>query len=160
MKSGSTQEGKVPVVVLIEEVLFPEAILPVMVRREMSVKALRAANRGDSMLVFLLQKGEEEMPTPEDIYRVGTIGTIVHMMENPDGTANILVQGVERVKVQNISFVRGYYSARVDMFPFPSADKKALAPAARVAKDFFAKLVSMIPDLPHELGKTILSQSN
>ena len=160
MKSKPRPEKRIPVVVLIGEVLFPEAILPVMVRREMSVKALRAASRGDGMMIFLLQKGDDDMPSPEDVSRVGTIGTVVHMMENSDGTANILVQGVERVKVQNISFARGYYSARADMFPFPPADAKTLAPAARVAKDFFARLVSMIPDLPPELGKTILAQNN
>jgi len=160
LSSKPRPEKRVPVVVLIGEVLFPEAILPVMVRREMSVRALRAATRGDGMIAFLLQKGEAELPPPEDIYRIGTIGTVVHMVENSDGTANILVQGVERVKVHNLSFARGYYSARVDMFPFPPANEKALAPVARVAKDFFAQLVSMIPDLPPELGKTILAQSN
>ncbi|MEO0157379.1 MAG: endopeptidase La [candidate division WOR-3 bacterium] len=160
MKHKPKPEKRLPVIVLMGEVLFPEAILPVMVRREMSLKALRAAGRGDGMMIFLLQKGDDEEPSPDEIYRVGTIGTIVHSVEGEDGGANILIQGVERVKVQNLLFTRGYYSARADMFPFPRADEKVLAPAARVAKDFFAKLVSMIPDLPSELTKTILSQSN
>ncbi|MEO0140692.1 MAG: LON peptidase substrate-binding domain-containing protein, partial [candidate division WOR-3 bacterium] len=106
MKHKPKPEKRLPVIVLMGEVLFPEAILPVMVRREMSLKALRAAGRGDGMMIFLLQKGDDEEPSPDEIYRVGTIGTIVHSVESEDGGANILIQGVERVKVQNLLFTR------------------------------------------------------
>ena len=94
-------EKIVPLLSLREVVLFPYMVIPLFVGREKSVRALEVAvNQEDGQLMFATQKEAKIVsPTPNDIYSVGTIGTIVQMLKLPDGSMKVLVEGQKRAVI-------------------------------------------------------------
>lgn len=92
--SESTTGGRVPLLPLRDIVVFPHMVVPLFVGRPKSIHALEDAMAGDRRLVVAAQRvaGEED-PTPEDIYDIGTLGTIIQLLRLPDGTVKVLVEG-------------------------------------------------------------------
>jgi ATP-dependent Lon protease len=94
--------ARLPVVATTNLVLFPFMIAPLVVGREASLKALDTALAGDRLLAFTLQTDENlDTPTPEQMHVIGCAGTIVRMMRLPDGTAQVIVQGLTRVRLSD-----------------------------------------------------------
>ena len=91
---------KLPLLPLRDVVIFPHMVAPLFVGREKSIRALEEAMKTDKKILLSAQiDAKTNDPGPEDIYKVGTIGTIVQMLRLPDGTVKILVEGVNRAKL-------------------------------------------------------------
>jgi len=89
-----------PVLPLRDIVVFPHMIVPLFVGREKSVRALDDVMREDKQILLATQKNAaQDEPAEEDIYRVGTIGTVLQLLKLPDGTVKVLVEGVQRAKI-------------------------------------------------------------
>ena len=86
-----------PVLPLRDIVVFPHMIVPLFVGREKSVRALEDVMKDDKQILLVTQKdaGEDD-PAPEDLYTVGTVGTILQLLKLPDGTVKVLVEGGDR----------------------------------------------------------------
>ena len=143
---------ELPVLPLRGVVVFPSAIVPLLISRGTSLKVVEQALSGDRMLALVAQKRpEDEAPTPEDLYVRGTAGRILKMLKYPDQSVRILVQGLRRIDLLQMVATDPYYTARVrelsDLIE-PSAELEAVQ--AHMV-NLFAKLVSMIPYLPDEL---------
>jgi len=101
----TTPEGAypsdLPVVPLREAVVFPKLVVPLGVGREKSVAAINAAMAEERHLIVLVAQRDAEIDDvqPEQIYNVGTVAEIVRLLRIPDGSAQIIVQGVQRVKI-------------------------------------------------------------
>jgi ATP-dependent Lon protease len=95
----------VPVLPLRDIVVFPHMIVPLFVGREKSVFALEAVMRTDhKKIVLVTQKNPvQDTPSAEDLYTIGTIGTMLQLLRLPDGTVKVLVEGEERVRLLRIS---------------------------------------------------------
>src|SRR6201999_3457941 len=92
-----------PVLPLRDIVVFPGMIVPLFVGREKSVKALEDVVRHDNKILLVAQKNAgQDDPGMEDIYRIGTVATILQLLRLPDGTVKVLVEGTERARI--ISF--------------------------------------------------------
>src|SRR5947207_15486004 len=92
--------GTLPVLPLRETVPRPDTITPLAVGQERSVQLVNDVLAGNRMLVMVASKDpEQETPGPETLYRVGVVGAIARMMKVPDGTLRILVQGAQRVHI-------------------------------------------------------------
>jgi len=93
--------GDLPVVPLREAVVFPKLVVPLGVGREKSVAAINAAMAEERHLIVLVAQRDAEIDDvqPEQIYNVGTVAEIVRLLRIPDGSAQIIVQGVQRVKI-------------------------------------------------------------
>jgi ATP-dependent Lon protease len=88
-----------PVLPLRDIVIFPFMIVPLYVSRERSIKAVDQALAENRMILLAAQKSqEEEDPTPDDIYGVGTVALIMRMLKLPDGRIRVLVQGLSRAR--------------------------------------------------------------
>ena len=86
-----------PILPLRDIVVYPKMIVPLFVGREKSIKALQQAIDNDQNIVLATQKeAAVEDPKPEDIFKVGTLGTVVQLVRLPDGTVKVLVEGLER----------------------------------------------------------------
>ena len=85
-----------PVLPLRDIVVFPHMIVPLFVGREKSVRALEDVMQEDKKILLLTQKdaGMDD-PGPDDLFKVGTIGTILQLLKLPDGTVKVLVEGGE-----------------------------------------------------------------
>ncbi len=95
-------EGPVafPVLALRDLVFFPSLVLPLLVGRPRSTRALEAAGRSEDLLVLLAQKDPEtEDPSPDQLHRVGTLTRVVQRSVLPDQTVRVVFEGLERVRV-------------------------------------------------------------
>ncbi len=81
-------------------VVFPHMIVPLFVGREKSVRALEAVMKEDKQILLVAQKNaSQDDPSVEDIFRVGTVSTILQLLKLPDGTVKVLVEGGRRAKI-------------------------------------------------------------
>src|SRR3990170_2800104 len=91
----------IPLIPLRDIIIFPYMVVPLFVGREKSIKALENAMAADkSILLAAQKKAKTEEPGPDDIYDVGTLGTILQLLRLPDGTVKVLVEGKRRAKIQ------------------------------------------------------------
>ncbi|WP_316897300.1 endopeptidase La [Pseudodesulfovibrio indicus] len=112
-----------PVLAVRDIVVFNYMILPLFVGREKSVQAVDAALAGDRYILILTQKDEAvEDPTPDDLYRTGTVGMIMRMLKMPDGRLKVLVQGLARAKVRRFTSNDPYHIAELTPIMEPEAD--------------------------------------
>ncbi len=127
-----------PVLPVRDVVIFNYMILPLFVGRESSIKAVEAALAGDNryMLILTQKKENVETPSPEDLYNIGTVVTVLRMLKLPDGRLKLLVQGVTRAYADVFTSSRPYLNARVQVLPeaeeYPSGiEVEAMLRAAR-----------------------------
>ncbi|MBI4743505.1 MAG: endopeptidase La [Actinobacteria bacterium] len=99
-KSHIKLKEKMPLIPLKEMVVFPYMVIPLLVGRDKSIKALEEAMKDDHIVILVTQKQAEiQDPQSEDLYEYGTAATVVQVLKLPDGTAKALVEGLVRVKV-------------------------------------------------------------
>jgi len=151
-----------PVLSLRETLIFPLTTYPLAVARESSLRAVEEASRGARQLVLLPQKqSETEEPTAADLYSAGTLARVRHVVRTPEGTQQVWVQGLERIRVLEIHDAEPYLLARVERIPerqeTPTPEVEALA---RNSLESFARLVAISPFLPDELVNRAMNQDN
>lgn len=140
-----------PVLPVRDIVIFPYMIIPLFVGREMSIKAIDHSLSTNRLILLVTQKDLNiENPTPEDLYKVGTVGLIMRMLKLPDGRVKILVQGVTKAKVLDISVKENYFQAQIEKLEDlkPAEITLEIEALMRTVKEQLDRAVS--------LGKTIL----
>ncbi len=91
----------VPLIPLRDIIIFPHMVVPLFVGREKSIKALEfAMNNDKSLLLAAQKKAKTDDPAPEDIYPMGSLGTILQLLRLPDGTVKVLVEGKRRARIK------------------------------------------------------------
>jgi ATP-dependent Lon protease len=91
-------------------VVFPHMIVPLFVGREKSVRALESVMKEDKQILLVAQKNAaQDDPTAEDIYRVGTLSTILQLLKLPDGTVKVLVEGIKRARIDEFKETEQYF---------------------------------------------------
>ena len=91
-------------------VVFPHMIVPLFVGREKSVRALEAVMKDDKQILLVAQKNAaQDDPSADDIYRVGTVSTILQLLKLPDGTVKVLVEGGRRAAHHRLQGDRGLF---------------------------------------------------
>ena len=112
-----------PVLPLRDIVVYPHMVIPLFVGREKSILALEHAMRADKQIVLLAQKaGDVDDPKADDLHRVGTLATILQLLKLPDGTVKVLVEGLERARVERL-VAADFFAAFVE--PLPDGDAYA-----------------------------------
>ena len=102
----------IPVLPLRDVVVYPHMVIPLFVGREKSILALEAAMADNKKILLLAQKNAEvDDPAESDLYKIGSLSTILQMLKLPDGTMKVLVEGGERVLVESILETNDYFSA-------------------------------------------------
>lgn len=134
----------IPVLPLRDTVVFPKMIVPLFVGREKSIKALQAVNENGGHVVLVTQKkASVEDPKPDDIYNIGTLGSILQMIKLPDGTVKILIEGVERIKVNNFYDNGNFISADIETLPEVKSDEKETEILSRSVISMFEEYVKV-----------------
>jgi len=112
---------RVPMMPVRELVIFPGQMMPFIVGREGSVRALEDALAGDKRIFLATQHDASiDDPKPEDIYSVGTIANIVQSVKLPEGNIRVLVEGLERARIVEITTTEGFFRATLRMVPVKS----------------------------------------
>lgn len=103
-----------PILPLRDVVVYPHMVIPLFVGRERSVLALDAAMHRDQKIFVVAQKeATEEYPQVTDLYRVGTLVSILQLLKLPDGTVKVLVEGIDRAKVMRYSDIEKFHEAKI-----------------------------------------------
>src|SRR5678816_3787953 len=110
---------RLPMVPIRDVVIFPYMMVPFVIGRESSVNALEAALKGDKRIFLSTQHDAAvDNPKPGEIYPVGTISNIVQSLKLPDGNTKVLVEGIERARILQLSEDGGYWQATLRLSPF------------------------------------------
>jgi ATP-dependent Lon protease len=110
-------QAGMPVLPLRDVVVYPHMVIPLFVGREKSIVALDLAMKADKRILLVAQKqADVDDPKGEDLYRVGTVATILQLLKLPDGTVKVLVEGVDRATIEKL--IEGeFFSAEVTAMP-------------------------------------------
>ena len=144
----------VPLIALRNTVLFPNVVLPIIVARDKSVKAIHEAYKGAKWIAVVAQKdGNNEDPSPEDMYSTGTLARIVKQIKMPDGNTTVFIMGRMRFRIEYFSQVDPYYTARIRFLDddFPKGDPEFDALMSSI-KDHSESIVQGSPNMPNEVG--------
>lgn len=142
-----------PILPLRDVVVYPHMVIPLFVGREKSIRALEHAMANDKQILLVSQKSAaEDNPSLDDIYRVGTISSIVQLMRLPDGTIKVLVEGEVRAEVIDFIDNNEYHSAEVDILLTPSIeDEREIEVLSRSVISQFDQYVKLNKKVPPEL---------
>ena len=98
----------IPLLPLRDVVVYPHMVIPLFVGREKSIAALEAAMAADKQIMLVAQrKASDDDPGVDDVYRVGTVSTILQLLKLPDGTVKVLVEGGQRAHLGKAEFGDG-----------------------------------------------------
>jgi len=140
-----------PVLPLRDTVIYPHMVAPLFVGRERSLKAVEAAMANAQRLVVIAQRDEENQdPTADDLYTIGTEVVIGRKLHMPDGTTNIWVQGQRRVRVLRYIQMQPYIIAEVTPIPETSAEDLPTEALMRAVLALFEKVVQYSRNIPDD----------
>src|SRR5689334_17776630 len=127
-----------PVLPLRDIVVFPHMIVPLFVGREKSIRALEEVMKNDALIMLATQKNaSDDDPAPEAIYETGTLASVLQLLKLPDGTVKVLVEGLERARVQKYTPRTDFYEATaIALADTDATSVEAEALARSVVSDF------------------------
>ncbi|MGV3696347.1 endopeptidase La [Flavobacterium sp.] len=106
--------GSLPILPLRNTVLFPGVVIPISAGRDKSIKLINDANAGNKIIGVVAQKNEEdEDPTRNDIYTVGTVAQILRVLKMPDGNITVILQGKKRFEIDEVLAETPYLRANI-----------------------------------------------
>lgn len=140
-----------PIIPLRNAVLFPHQFLPISVAREKSMRILLETNANDSTLAILTQKeASDENPRAEDIYPIGTEAKIMRIIDMPDGSKTILLQGLNRVKVITYLQETPYHKAAFQPIFDPVETNRNIDALMNNLRRLFRRLVELSNEVSYE----------
>ncbi len=149
---------ELPILTLRSSVLFPGAITPITVGRDKSIKLVREINELGGLLGAVLQRDSDvDDPKPEDMHTVGTAARIVKILEMPNGTLTVILNGVEKIEVLEYTAEEPYMRARVLMVQDIPIDESDVSFDALVdsARDVALNIIKMSSSIPKEAAFAI-----
>ena len=159
IKVGET----LPVLPLRNMVLFPGVFMPVSVGRKSSLRLVREADKKKSYIAVVCQKmAETDEPAFEDLHPIGTIGKIVRVLEMPDQTTTVIIQGMKRLELKNITETHPYLKGEVNIIDeeIPSKDDKEFQALVETCKDLTIRYIKSSDSLHQESAFAIKNLTN
>ena len=142
----------IPILSVRNTVLFPGVVIPITVGRQRSIKLVKKAQKGDKLIGVCAQiQHNNDDPSWNDIYHVGTLAKIIKMIILPDGNTTIIIQGKKRFEITEEITEEPYFQARVNYLEeyFPK-DNKRIEALEDSLKDAAAKILLLNPEIPRE----------
>ena len=139
-------------------VLFPGIVIPVTVTRQKFIKMVKKAYRSDRTVGVIAQlRNTQNEPTPDDLFKVGTIAHILKMIVLPDGNVTVIIQGRRRFEVEEYTQTDPHLMAKVKYIPesFPNVRKKETKALIQSLKEASYKILNLNPDIPRDAQMAI-----
>jgi ATP-dependent Lon protease len=162
--TNTREQFEIAVLPLQNTTLFPETVVPLSVGRERSVKAVEFALSTEEKLIACVTVKTPDIQgsdaKPVDLYEVGTIVNIKRMMRN-DGVMQLIVQGVDRVRVLYWSQEEPFLKAKVEILPeLKVQDEQEVEALKRNVQGLIQQALALLPQVPPEVRMAVLSQTN
>ena len=139
----------IPLLPLRDIIVFPYMVVPLFVGRQKSIAALEEAMQNDREILLSAQKkAKTNDPSPEDIFKVGTVGTIIQLLRLPDGTIKVLVEGKYRARIDRFVPHAEYFlceTGEIEERATTTAEVEALVRQIQTTFESYVKLNKRIP---------------
>jgi ATP-dependent Lon protease len=141
-----------PLLPLRDVVVFPHMVIPLFVGRPKSIKALEAAMEEGKNVVLVAQKSAgNDDPGPDDMYDVGSVASILQMLKLPDGTVKVLVEGIQRARINHVLNIKENYEAEITPVPQADPDNNEVEAMRRSLFGQFDQYVKLNKKIPPEV---------
>ena len=144
---------ELPILPLKGVVVYPLTVLPLNVGQARSLRLVDDVVKEPNRLIGLvtIKTDKFEDAGPEDLYDVGTAAVIHRMLRAPDGTVRLIVQGIERIRIQEFSAQEPYLKAKIQLAPEKIEKDVQVEALMRNTVELFRKLVNLSQTVPEEL---------
>ncbi|MXS80058.1 ATP-dependent proteinase. Serine peptidase. MEROPS family S16 [Nitrosomonas eutropha] len=151
-----TQEPKneldLPLLPLRDVVVFPHMVIPLFVGRPKSIKALEAATEAGKNILLVAQKSaSKDDPSPQDLYKVCCVSSILQMLKLPDGTVKVLVEGSYRAEIESFNDSETYFSGKAIPVTIDEIDTSEIEALRRALLSQFDQYVKLNKKIPSEI---------
>ena len=145
--------AELPILPLRNTVAFPFTVLPLTVGIPRSVKLIEEAMEGNRLIGLVAMKDPSiELPGPDEVYTTGTVAQILKVVKAPDDTLQVVVQGLERMKIDYWTATEPYLKAHITVAPDEvEEDSVEVEALRRTLVDLAQKLVQYLPNIPEEV---------
>jgi ATP-dependent Lon protease len=141
-----------PVLPLRDIVVFPYMIVPLFVGRDKSVRALEDVMKNDKQVLLVTQKSaSDDDPAKEDIYTIGTIGTVLQLLKLPDGTVKVLVEGSQRARITHYAENPDFFEAYAEVIEEGDSSSSELQALGRAVVSQFEQYIKLNKKIPAEV---------
>src|SRR5256714_3937149 len=149
---------ELPILPLKDTVIYPFAVQPLGVGQERSIRLIDEVMRGDRLVVLVAQKSADlEQAGPDDVFRIGTVSRVARMLRMPDGTIQIIVQGLERVAIGEFTQEKPYLAAHVTSKPDTQEEDNETEAIKRNVVSYFQRLVTLVQNVPEGVAAAALN---
>ena len=144
MKKSNSDDLVFPVLPLRDVIVFPNMVIPLFVGRKKSIKSLEVAMDANKQIMLVAQKTADlDDPKDTDIYRFGTLATVLQLLKLPDGTIKVLVEGASRAEIQGQIYGEDYFEAKVSLIDENIVDDREVEILSRSVIDSFDQYVKL-----------------
>jgi len=145
-----------PVLSLRDVIVYPHMVIPLFVGRKASIVALERAMESDKRIVLVAQKDPSvDNPKENDIYKVGTVATVLQMLKLPDGTLKVLVEGQNRCKLLEVRDDGNFIESSVEALACSKDVSEETGVLVRSTKALFEQYVNLNKKIPVEVVSTL-----
>jgi ATP-dependent Lon protease len=149
---------ELPVLPLRGVVVYPQTVVPLTVGQPRSIKLVDDAVAGDRLIALVTAHNpEQETPGPDEIYQIGTVASIHRLFRAPDGTIRMLVQGVQRIRIERYTHTEPYLRGIVRAVPETVETNIEIEALTRNVVQLFTRLSELVPTIPGELIQSALT---
>lgn len=140
-----------------DTVIFPHMIVPMAVAQEHLVGLINEAVVGDRLVGFFAIREQQEHPAPGDLFSIGTAVQVVRLLRLPEGMVQVLLQGIDRVRMLEVVQTEPYVRAKVELLKEQLQPSMEIEALVRNLVSLFQKIVTQAPNLPEELAVAALN---
>ena len=141
-----------PVLPLRDIVVFPHMIVPLFVGREKSIHALEEVMKDDKQILLVAQKNAaQDDPGRDDIYRVGTVSSVLQLLKLPDGTVKVLVEGQARARITSFIDNPRFFQVRAELLSDRPSDPREIEALVRAVTGQFEQYIKLNKKVPPEV---------
>src|SRR5215475_14322179 len=142
----------VPLLPLRDIIVFPHMVSQLFVGRERSINALDAAMTRDKDIFLAAQKNAKtNEPAPDDIFQVGTLGTVMQLLRLPDGTVKVLIEGKRRAKIKKYAQTDAFFLVEYDEIPEATTESVEVEALMRSVQSTFEMYVKLNKKIQQEV---------
>jgi ATP-dependent Lon protease len=154
-------EGKIPAILPILPlrglVVYPQTVVPLTIGQSRSIRLVDEVMNGEERLIGMIAARDPDLetPGPQDLYSIGTVCIVHRMFRAPDNTIRLVVQGMSRFRIGEVTQDDPYIKANIHLLPEIVDNSLELEAMARNARTQFERIAELIPSIPRELVNSV-----
>ncbi len=139
-----------PILALRNAVLFPGAVMPVVIGRGKSIRLLESIGDRKAAVVGVVAQKDKSVdnPKPDELYHAGCTGQLIKVLRNGPDTYHVVIRGVDRFKINSFESEEPYLQAEIELLPEVSRSDAKVEALVHSVREAAQELIGMVPELP------------